>query len=128
MASPFFLQIGSNNRRLTMARYLSHKRTFRPGLEALEERFCPAQVDYFHSLGGALHILGTQKADRIQIIDYGQGRVGVKAAGRKSAVFRDIHRVEVQARDGNDVVSYKMLGGAGTAPADLAIDLGRGND
>jgi hypothetical protein len=128
MAFPFFLQIGSNKRRFTMARHLSHKRTFHPKLEALEERYCPAHVDYFHSSGGALHILGTQRADRIQIIDYGQGRVGVKAAGRKPGVFRDVHRVEVQARDGNDVVGYKLLGGAGTAPADLAIDLGRGND
>src|SRR5262249_1882398 len=128
MAFPFFLQIGSNKRRFTMARHPNHKRTFRPHLEALEERYCPAHVDYFHSAGGTLHILGTQRADRIQIIDYGQGRVGVKAAGRKPAVFRSVRRVEVQARDGNDVVGYKMLGGAGTAPADLAIDLGRGND
>src|SRR5262249_47791130 len=114
-------------RRFTMARTLSDRRTFRPHLEALEERWCPAMVDYFR-LGDTLSVRGTPGNDRIEILDRGAGDVSLKAAGGVAAAFHDIRRVVVRTGNGNDFVSYKVQSGPGTTPADIDLDLGRGDD
>jgi hypothetical protein len=99
---------------------------FCPRLEALEDRFCPAGT--FLRTGGTLLVLGSQQADRINIIDQGNGRIRAQSSGRFPASFRGIDKVVVRARGGNDLVSAKFVGGLNTKPADLQVDLGQGNN
>src|SRR5262245_1740982 len=106
-----------------MARHPHPRQTFRPRLEALEERWCPAAVDYLFR-GDTLFVLGTQGPDRIDIADLGDGHVRAASADGRGGTFEGVGRVVVQARGGNDVVSYKLLGGPDTSPADLDMNLG----
>jgi hypothetical protein len=93
----------------------------------LEERCCPAQVDCFRS-GDTLFVLGTPGPDRIEIVDRGGGHVTVTSADGRRGAFDDIDRVVVRAGNGDDLVSWKFVGSPETMPADLDIDLSRGND
>jgi len=107
-----------------MGSRLSRSSRFVPRLEALEARWCPSVT--IQANGQELRIDGNDAADVISITDNGQGRVAVTADGR-TAAFTGISLIRVQTRGGNDAVDYQLTGST-TAPSQVRIDLGEGND
>jgi len=102
----------------------------RPGLEALEDRWCPTSV---HLSGSTLEIDGNSQANRVSIwqndalnlirVQYDSNGTTQTASYSSSQVSR----IEIELEGGNDRLTYE-LGSNFTRAKEMEVDLGRGND
>lgn len=99
-------------------------RRFRPALESLEGRACPAV--FVSVVGTVMTVVGDNAANTIAIRDDGAGYLTVTADGQKFE-GTGITAVRVRAQAGDDAVSYAL-----TAPLtglrSVDLDLEKGND
>jgi hypothetical protein len=106
------------------------RRSFRPKVEGLEDRWCPATT--FGVNNGTLTITGDAQANHILIRDGGNGTVtgnivdGNQPTGRDFA-FINVSRIVVSTNGGNDGVTYLQTGDRSSAMTFVA-HLGSGND
>lgn len=106
----------------------SRLRSFRPNLERLETRWCPA-VDAF-MWGRTLIVRGDAADNVISVFDNGNGNVSANisgATGSASISGSNVISVRIYANDGDDVVSYNLTNDL-VVTRNISIYLGRGND
>lgn len=103
-------------------------RAFRPRLEWLETRWCPAvDVSTFRQ---TMYIRGDFEANTVTIVDDGTGNVTGTIAGLSgtdSLTASGIQNIVVYGNDNDDVVSYDLTGVL-TGRRALYVHLGNGND
>jgi hypothetical protein len=86
----------------------SRRNTARPQVEALESRWCPAVVKVSGSL---LQVVGDGLADTMALSDDGNGGFSVQVKSPKgniSASASGITKVDIDAGNGNDTISYTL--------------------
>ncbi len=101
------------------------KSSFRPRLEALEDRWCPS-CD-IQLLGGTLTILGDAVNNAVAIVDNGPAGLNVQCDGTTSNFTQPINQVVVRTGLGADTVSYRVTN-PNWGRREVLIDTGQGND
>jgi hypothetical protein len=96
-------------------------RSFRPRLEALEDRCCPSAI--ITAIPHTLLIVGDSGANAVQITDQGNGTVTASVDSLGPVTRSGINNIVVLTGGGNDTVNYNLTG-ALTSPQNLYIDLG----
>jgi len=104
-------------------------KTFRPQLEALEERWCPSvtvsTVPVFD--GNLLKITGDSAADMVNITDQGNGHIEVTDGdGNVLGSADDVTRVKIDTKGGSDVVHYSLVNQLTNSQA-ILVNLGSGD-
>src|SRR5262249_44126504 len=112
----------------------ARSRTARLAVDRLEPRDCPACVVY--QAGGTVHILGDDAANSVVMNEVGAhppffaGGLTITADGA-TTIFpaASVLRIAVQARGGDDVVTFQSSALAGKdGVSSLSLNLGTGND
>lgn len=100
---------------------------FVPRLEAFDDRCLPS-VSAFMVGTGILQIVGDAAANTVEIRDSGAaGGITVIGDGVTSQFSVPISAIIVDTGDGNDIVSYNLLGPL-SGLRSIVVELGRGND
>src|SRR4051794_1367217 len=105
------------------------RKTFRPGMEALETRWCPSTTVSPVNNGHTLQIRGDNNANTISIVQNdNHHRLTVTADGVTSTFdSSDVTLIDIKTAGGNDHVSYTLGGGSDFKKAKtIQADLGRG--
>src|SRR5262245_62415701 len=94
-------------------------RTYRPRLETLEQRWCPAVTATISA--GTLLVTGDAAPNAIEILDFGGGEITVVGDGQQQPFF-DVGEIFVATLEGADIVRYHnpksfQIISAGPAPA-----------
>ena len=105
------------------------RRTFRPQLEPLEERWCPSvtvsTVPVFD--GNLLKITGDSEADTVNVSDLGNGHIDVTDGdGNVLGSADDVTRVKIDTKGGDDVVHYTLANQLTNSEA-ILVNLGSGD-
>lgn len=111
---------------------LSPRRGFRRGtnstanqIEALEDRSL-LTCDTFFSRG-VLTVVGTNDADLVSVLDYGDGDVDITCDDSDTVSFEGVSRIVLRLLGGDDHLEYEFDGDI-TAKRDIQIDMGTGDD
>jgi hypothetical protein len=100
--------------------------TFRPRLQALEDRRCPSCV--VRQDGDTLTITGDRNDNSIIVNYFGDGGTSAQCDGGSPQSFRGVRHIVLSAGAGRDSVRFAgQLGGPDTMP-DLFADLGGDDD
>ena len=100
---------------------------FRPQLEHLESRWCPSCSVV--STGTNLFITGDNKANRVEIQDFGARGVRVQCDGGEAQTFQGIQQMVARTGAGDDTLIYLMDSPDLTPePRQALFDVGQGND
>src|SRR5262245_39013961 len=109
-----------------MDRHRAHR--FRPALETLENRYCPAAGIVV--IGHTMIVQGDADANDVTITDDGNGNISATLTGLNVWTSKDgtgINYVIVNTKGGNDTVTYTLNGDL-TSSLALAVDLGAFQD
>ena len=101
---------------------------FVPRLQAFDDRSMPSVTAVMIPNSGILTITGDAAANSITIQDGGQsGGVTVVGDGQTYQFNETVRAIVVDTGDGNDVVSYNLLGTL-VASRNIVLELGKGAD
>lgn len=112
-----------------LAKTETRKSSYRPALENLEDRWCPAATIGFAN--GVLTVTGDNNANNVQIVQNDDSNQLTVSADGATQVFDsdDVTKVAINLLGGDDQLTYKLGGGGDFEEAkDIQIDLGAGND
>jgi hypothetical protein len=101
-------------------------RSFKPALDRLEDRSCPAGDPTITVSGTALTVVGNELANRVVLRNGAAGAVAVSVDGVSVTTSR-IASVTVQAGAGDDTVFFAQDAPL-TRPQAVLLDLGEGSD
>ena len=114
-----------------MARSTNVRNAFRPQLEALDGRLCPAITGISQNLSTGLAVVTANNAiDIITLTDRGVGGVVVSGGGLAAGgttLSDRINRIQVNTNGSNDVVVYNVTGNQRRSMR-IDANLGVGND
>ncbi len=103
------------------------KQSFRPQLEALEQRSLMA-CNVFLDANGALNIIGDAANDQVTVYDSGHGAVLGIASGHGPFSFANVHSIIIDTGGGDDVVNYQFIDDIHDPMHKVEVNLRSGND